>query len=91
MDISLCRLLPVAAYLWNHHTKGYRGVYMFPQNYVKLKDAVASPQIKNLDIQRLVVTVCAYYVLRLTLRFKVCSMMTYDKDALMSLKLRNVY
>lgn len=52
---------------------------MFPQNYVKLKDAVASLQTKNLDIQRLVVRL---FVLTACSDFKVCSMMTYDKDAL---------
>lgn len=59
MEISLCRLLPVAVFLWNRPTKGYLGVCMFLQSYANLKDAVASRKIKNLDIQRLVVRLCS--------------------------------
>lgn len=67
MISPFCRLLLVAAFLWNHPTKGYLGVFMFPQSYVKLKDVVASPQIKKRIIQRLVVrlivlNVCSIYI-----------------------------
>lgn len=57
----ICRLSPVAVFLWSHLTRGYLGVYMFPQNYMDIEDGVENLQILNtvaspgdLDTQRLV-------------------------------------
>lgn len=61
IDVSYCRLSPVAVFLWSLLTRGYLDVCMFLQNCMNIKDAVESLQILSiaaspgdLDIRRLV-------------------------------------
>lgn len=55
--MSSYRLWPVAVFLWSLHTREYLDVYMFPQNYMSIKDWVANQQILNIDVSRGVIDI----------------------------------